>query len=79
MTEDLSKTGKISPPQNSLQNIMLSEKVQYKEIDVASLCSLAGRYDNPICHTVPAGLHRMAESIPLNRFLGSLNVYKFGL
>jgi hypothetical protein len=25
----------------------------------------------------PAGLHRLAESIPLNRFPGSLNVYKF--
>jgi hypothetical protein len=24
-------------------------------------------------------LHRLAESIPWNRFLGSLNVYKFGL
>jgi hypothetical protein len=30
---------------------------------------------------VPArlGLHRLAESIPGNRFLGSLNVYKYGL
>ncbi len=27
----------------------------------------------------PAKLHRLAESIPWNRFLGSLNVYKFGL
>jgi hypothetical protein len=27
----------------------------------------------------PARLHRLAESIPQNRFLGSLNVYKFGL
>ncbi len=27
----------------------------------------------------PARLHRLAESIPWNRFLGSLNVYKFGL
>jgi hypothetical protein len=27
----------------------------------------------------PARLHRLAESIPLNRFLGSLNVYKYGL
>jgi hypothetical protein len=26
-----------------------------------------------------ARLHRLAESIPWNRFLGSLNVYKFGL
>jgi hypothetical protein len=26
----------------------------------------------------PARLHRLAESIPWNRFLGSLNVYKFG-
>jgi hypothetical protein len=27
----------------------------------------------------PARLHRLAESIPRNWFLGSLNVYKFGL
>jgi hypothetical protein len=27
----------------------------------------------------PARLHRLAESIPRNRFLGSLNVYKYGL
>jgi hypothetical protein len=26
-----------------------------------------------------ARLHRLAESIPCNRFLGSLNVYKYGL
>jgi len=27
----------------------------------------------------PAGLHRLAESLPRNRFLGSINVYKYGL
>jgi hypothetical protein len=27
----------------------------------------------------PAGLQRLAESIPRNRFLGSVNVYKYGL
>ncbi len=27
----------------------------------------------------PARLHRLVESIPRNRFLGSLKVYKFGL
>jgi hypothetical protein len=27
----------------------------------------------------PARLHRLTESIPWNRFLGYLNVYKFGL
>jgi hypothetical protein len=27
----------------------------------------------------PARLHRLAESIPWNRLLGSLNVYKYGL
>jgi hypothetical protein len=27
----------------------------------------------------PARLHWLAESIPWKRFLGSLNVYKFGL
>ncbi len=27
----------------------------------------------------PAMLHNLAESIPRNRFLGSINVYKYGL
>ncbi len=27
----------------------------------------------------PARLHRLTESIPRNRFLGSINVYKYGL
>jgi hypothetical protein len=27
----------------------------------------------------PARLHRLAKSIPWNRFLGSINVYKYGL
>ena len=27
----------------------------------------------------PARLHRLAEFIPWNRFLGSINVYKYGL
>jgi len=27
----------------------------------------------------PARVHRLAETIPRNQFLGSLNVYKFGL
>jgi hypothetical protein len=26
----------------------------------------------------PARLHKLVESMPWNRFLGSLNVYKFG-
>jgi hypothetical protein len=34
--------------------------------------SLAGLYDNLM-------LHRLAESISRNRFLGSINVYKYGL
>jgi hypothetical protein len=33
------------------------------------------KYDDSICVTGP----RLAESIPWNRFLGSLNVYKFGV
>ncbi len=27
----------------------------------------------------PARVHRLAKSIPRNRFLGSINVYKYGL
>jgi hypothetical protein len=44
-----------------------------------SIPSLAGRYDNPFLTYRPAWLHRLAESIPWNRFLGSVNVYKIGL
>jgi hypothetical protein len=44
-----------------------------------SIPSLAGRDDNPIWHTGPPSYVRLAEQIPWNRFLGSLNVYKFGL
>ncbi len=41
-----------------------------------------GQYDdvdNPICHILAARLHRVEESIRLNQFLGSINVYKYGL
>ncbi len=34
---------------------------------------------HPFLTCRPARLYRLAESIPWNRFLGSLNVYKFGL
>ncbi len=44
-----------------------------------SLCSLAGRYDNPICSTGPPGYIGRGGSIPWNRFLSFWNVYKFGL
>ncbi len=46
---------------------------RFQGIDSASLCSLAGRNDSPICRTGPPGID------PWNRFLGSLNVHKFGL
>jgi hypothetical protein len=46
----------------------------------SSVCSLAGRYDNPIWRTgYPGYIGCMAESIPSNRFLVSLNVYMFVL
>jgi hypothetical protein len=64
-------------------------------MNTASLCSLAGRYGNPIptrflapidCTKILALLsywlakiHRLEESIPHNRYLGSLNVDKYGL
>jgi hypothetical protein len=39
-----------------------------------------GPYDNPILRTCPpCRLHRLANTIPWNRFLGSLSIYKFGL
>jgi hypothetical protein len=44
---------------------------------------MAGQYDNSICRAGPPGytkkIHRLAESIPWNRFLDSINDYKFGL
>jgi hypothetical protein len=58
-------------------------------IDCSKSPALAGRFDNPIptpflasidCSKIPAqAADRLAESVPWNRFLGSLNVYKFGL
>ncbi len=44
-----------------------------------SLCSLAESIRQKELSYRPARLHRLAESIPWNRFLGSLNVYQFGL
>jgi hypothetical protein len=38
-----------------------------------------GWYDNPIFSFWAARLQRLAKSTPQNRFLGSLNVYKYGL
>ncbi len=48
----------------------------FQVIDSDSLCSLAGRYNNPISYLSYrlARLHILAESIP-----GLLKVYKFGL
>ena len=46
----------------------------FQGIDSASLCNLSGRYDNPICRNGPPGYIGWR-----NRFLGSLNVYIFGL
>jgi hypothetical protein len=43
-------------------------------LDCFKIPALAGRYDNFICSTDPAGYIGWR-----NRFLGSLNVYKFGL
>jgi hypothetical protein len=47
-------------------------------------CCLAGRYDYPIWRTGPPGYigwrnRFLAESIPWNRFLSFLYVYKYGL
>ncbi len=54
----------------------ICKRLKSSGIDSASLCSMAGRYDNPICHTGPPGYIGW-----LNHFLqiDSLNVYKFGL
>ncbi len=38
-----------------------------------------GPVQQPYLTYRPAGLHRLAESLPRNRFLGSINVYKYGL
>jgi hypothetical protein len=39
----------------------------------------AGPVRQPYFSYRPARLHRLAKSIPRNRFLGSINVYKYGL
>jgi hypothetical protein len=38
-----------------------------------------GSVRQPYLSYRPARLHRLAESMPRNRFLGSINVYKYGL
>jgi hypothetical protein len=38
-----------------------------------------GSVQQPYLSYRPARLHSLAESIPRNRFLGSINVYKYGL
>jgi hypothetical protein len=53
-------------------------------INSASLCSLAGRYDNPIPIRCLAPIDflkipALVASIRWNRFLGTLNVYKYEL
>jgi hypothetical protein len=57
-------------------------------IDAASLCSLCWNFRtiygarNRVRIRLsyrPAGIHRLAETIPWNRFLGSFIVHKFGL
>jgi hypothetical protein len=65
-------------------------KNQFQGTNSARLCSPAGRYDNPIptrfqaphgllINSSAARLNSLAELIPWNRFLGSLNIYKYGL
>jgi hypothetical protein len=58
---------------------------RFQGINSASLCSLAGRCDNPVptrflapidCLKFKDSLHRLVEVIPLNQFLNSLNVLK---
>jgi hypothetical protein len=41
--------------------------------------SPGGPVQQPYLSYRPARLHSLAESIPRNRFLGSINVYKYGL
>jgi hypothetical protein len=38
-----------------------------------------GSVRQPYLSYRPARLHRLAESVPRNRFLGPINVYKYGL
>jgi hypothetical protein len=49
--------------------------IKSPEIDSRS----GGPVQQPYLTYRPAGLHRLAESLPRNRFLGSINVYKYGL
>ncbi len=67
-------------------NARICKLLRNPGIDSPCLCSLAGRYDNPIYIPTrlrqigltyrPARLHRLAESSPWNHFPGSLKVSK---
>ncbi len=54
----------------------LEPRNRFQGIKSASLCSLGGRYNNPICRTGPPPPGYKGGR---NWFLGSINVYKFGL
>jgi hypothetical protein len=72
----------VVPTRQSLYfKTFMEPRNRFQGMNSASLCSLAGRYDNPIPtrFLAPTDTYRLAESIPRNLFLGSLNVYKYGL
>ncbi len=67
-------------PRNHLRQHMLPEPVFVNPFrSPESIPSLAGKYDKPYSLYRPSRLPMLAVSIPRNWFLGSINVYKYGL
>ncbi len=68
------------------RNTNLDYTIQTKSYYFTIMCCKLRKWPNTVragtttLFVVPAArLHRLAESIPLNRFLASLNVYKYEL
>jgi len=61
---------RISPPEPVFVNLLRSPGIDFQP---------GGSVWQPYLTYRLARIHRLAELIPWNRFLGSLNVYKFGL
>ena len=65
-----SESTKSQPPEPVFVNLLSSQE---------SIPILAGRYDNPICRSSPLAYIGWQNRFLRNRFLGSINVYKYGL
>jgi hypothetical protein len=69
----------LKSPWNRFRQSMYPEPVSVDLLQSPGIDSQpGGPVRQPYLAYRPARLHRMAESIPRNRFLGSINVYKYG-